>query len=309
MQAELGNYRAMEPIRRKDILDQDDFIHQVKWDGVRILAGVTAGQVYLLNKKGNTRTLQFPELQKLPLLLHADSAILDGEIVVMKNDRPSFPAVMQRDRSKRPNSIRLLTQTLPIDYMVFDLLFLNGQDLRDLPLLERLNRLEKLFVDQGHLHHVANFTQAWSLWAAVQEAGLEGIVSKRKNSTYYSGRQHNDWFKIKSSQSQQCVVGGYTLSGQKVNSLLLGVYRDEQLCYIGKAANGLREEHWQALSAALPDLQISRSPFAGPVSPEAHFIEPKLTVLVEFLEWTEALHLRFPVIQSFISATASDCRI
>jgi len=306
---ELGNIRAMEPIRQTAVTDRDDFVYQVKWDGVRIMAGITNGRVCLLNKKGRERTLQYPELQKLPGLLQADRAILDGEIVVMKNDRPHFPAVMQRDRAQLPNTIKLLAQTLPIEYMVFDLLSLNNQDLRKLPLLERVAKLEKVFADQAQLHHVPCFLQGSSLLAAVQEAGMEGIVAKRKNSAYHPARQHNDWFKIKCSQSQKCMVGGYTLHGQKVNSLLLGVYRDDQLCYIGKAANGLREEHWQTLSRELPALETKRSPFAGPVPKEAHFIEPRLAVLVEFLEWTEAMQLRFPVIQAFITANAADCRI
>ena len=309
MQIELGSYQPMEPIKREDVFDSDDFIYQLKWDGVRILAGMAGDKVYLLNKKGNERSKQFPELQRLPVLLAADSAVLDGEIVVLRGGKPSFPAVMQRDRADLPLTIELYTQTLPIAYMVFDLIYLNGKDLRNKSLLERIALLENQFTDQDYLYHVQRFAQGSSLFAAVQKAGLEGIVAKRKNSVYHPGKQHKDWYKIKCRRNQKCLVGGYTLNGQQVNSLLLGVFREGQLRFAGKAANGLNAVHWQMLTTQLPSLEISSSPFADAAPKEAHFIQPQLAVLVEFLEWTEALHLRFPVIKAFINADASDCQV
>lgn len=305
----IKNYKAMEPIKRDEVWDSEDFIYQVKWDGVRILAGIADQKVSLINKRGNERTRQFPELQSLPERIKADSMILDGEIVVLREGKPSFPAVMQRDRASNPATIGLLTKTLPVAYMVFDLLYLNGQDLRAQPLLQRISLLTELFADQDYLYQVQSFAEGSSLFAAVKNADLEGIVAKRKNSRYSPGKQHNDWHKIKCLRRQKCLVGGYTLRGNQVNSLLLGVFREGKLIYAGKAANGLNFEHWQMLSAKLPDLEISKSPFAGPTPKEAHYIQAQLAVLVEFLEWTDSLQLRFPVIKSFVTATEPDCSV
>ena len=309
MEILLKNYKAMEPIKRDQVWDSDGFLYQVKWDGIRILAGIAGPKVSLINKRGHERTGQFPELQSLPGFIRADSAILDGEIVVLREGKPSFPAVMQRDRACQPATIGLLTRTLPVSYMVFDVLYLNGQDLRGKCLSERISLLAELFQDQDYLNQVQSFAEGSSLFEAVKKADLEGIVAKRKNSLYSPGKQHQDWYKVKCLRRQNCLVGGYTLRGQQVNSLLLGVFREGKLSFAGKAANGLNSDHWQMLSAQLPGLEISHSPFADPAPKEAHFIQPQLAVLIEFLEWTDALQLRFPVIKSFINATELECSV
>ncbi|MDD3852835.1 MAG: non-homologous end-joining DNA ligase [Syntrophomonadaceae bacterium] len=305
----LKKYKAMEPIKRDDVFDREDFLYQIKWDGVRILAGMADSTVSLINKRGNSRTVQFPELQTLPGLVAADSAILDGEIVVLRDGKPSFPAVMQRDRTTNPAAINMLTGTLPLVYMVFDILYLNGEDLRNQPLSKRIDLLPQLFTDQDYLFQVQSFPEGSTLFEAVKNADLEGIVAKRKNSLYRPGKQHEDWYKIKCLRHQNCLVGGYTLRGQQVNSLLLGVLREGKLSFAGKAANGLNTGQWQVLSRELPGLRIRQSPFADSNPPNACFIKPQLAVQVEFLEWTDSLQFRFPVIKSFINAAASDCSV
>ncbi len=309
MELFLKNYKPMEPIIRNEVWENDDFLYQIKWDGVRILAGISGAKVSLINKKGHERTGQYPELQSLPALIKTDNVILDGEMVVLREGKPSFPSVMQRDRTSSPATIRLLTKTLPVDYIVFDVLYLNGQDLRGKYLADRISLLDNLFKDQDYLYHVQSFAEGSSLFEAVNQAGLEGIVAKRKNSLYSSGKQHQDWYKVKCLHRQNCLVGGYTLRGQQVNSLLLGVFRENKLCFAGKAANGLTSEHWQILTSQLPGLEIGSSSFAGPTPKDAHFIRPQLAVQIEFLEWTDSLQLRFPVIKSFIHATELDCSI
>jgi len=305
----LRDYPVMEPVKRDAVEDREDFLYQVKWDGVRMLAGVSGKSVSLLNKRGHVRTRQYPELQSLPELIAADSAILDGEIVVLKEGKPSFPTVIQRDLAGSPGTISLLTRALPIAYMVFDLLYLNGTDLRGQALTERIARLTELFSDRDYLHQVQCFPQGSKLFAAVKEATLEGIVAKRQNSLYIPGKQHRDWYKVKYLRSQKCMVGGYTMRGRQVNSLLLGVLREEQLHYAGKAATGLNAAHWETLTAELPRRIVSSSPFVNAAPKEAFFIEPQLAVLVEFMEWTDSLQLRFPVIKSFIKAGPADCRV
>ncbi|MDD4627426.1 MAG: non-homologous end-joining DNA ligase [Syntrophomonas sp.] len=309
MEIFLREIRSMDPINCEQAFDSDDFLYQVKWDGVRMLVAVAGEQVSLLNKRGNLRTGQYPELQNLPNLIRASTAVLDGEIVVLREGKPSFPAVMQRDNCRNPMKIQHLSKTLAISYMVFDLLYLNGRDLRSASLLDRLSQLAEIFDNQGCLYLVESFSQGTTLFDSVQRAGLEGIVAKRKNSYYRPGKQHDDWFKIKCLRSQACLVGGYTLRGKQVNALLLGVMRDGSLSFAGKAGNGLDTEQLQILSETLPRLEVKDSPFLEPTPAGSHYITPQLAVQVEYLEWTDSLHLRFPVIKSFMKNAGADCSV
>lgn len=311
MEIFLREIRSMDPINCEQAFDSDDFLYQVKWDGVRMLVAVAGEQVSLLNKRGNLRSRQYPELQNLPNLIRASTAVLDGEIVVLREGKPSFPAVMQRDNCRNPMKIQHLSKTLAISYMVFDLLYFNGKDLRSATLVERLSMLAELFEDnnQGGLYLVESFKQGTILFDSVQRAGLEGIVAKRKNSCYRPGKQHDDWFKIKCRRSQNCLVGGYTLRGKQVNALLLGVMRDGSLSFAGKASNGLDAEQLQILSETLPRLEVKDSPFLEPTPAGSHYITPQLAVEVEYLEWTDSLHLRFPVIKYFIKNAGADCSV
>ncbi len=299
----------MDPIIREDIFDREDFLYQVKWDGVRVLAAISGKSVYLSNKRGNNRTEQYPELQSLSGLPGVKNAVLDGEIVVLREGKPSFYRIMQRDRCSTSLSITHLCKTLPIFYMVFDLLYLNGRDLRQESLVERISKMAEMFVDKEYLHQVESFSEGTTLFEVVRNAGLEGIVAKRKASLYSPGKNHSDWYKIKCLRTQKCLVGGYTLRDNKVNALMLGVVREGKLRFAGKAANGLSSEHLKMLSEELPRYEVASSPFIERPQRTHHYIEPRLAVLVEFLEWTESLHLRFPVIKAFIAATDADCNV
>lgn len=139
---------------------------------------------------------------------------------------------------------------------------------------------------------------------------MEGIVIKRTSSPYVGGKKHRDWLKVKYRRIQYCVVGGYTLKGSTVNALLLGAYRDQDLVYIGKAGTGLRQADWSLLTKELPQMAISFSPFVNkPTAPGYYFVQPLLTLRVEFAEWTDSLTLRSPVITGFSTKPSSECRL
>lgn len=292
----------MEPVVHDKIFDREDFTYQVKWDGVRMLAYVNHNSVELINKKLNNRTLQYPELQILASLLPGRKVILDGEIVAFKDSKPSFPTVMRRDNSRSERIIKLLLQELPVNYIIFDLLWDGDDDLRTVPLINRKERLQELLQPDSDpvIHLIEDFPNGSSLFSAIQAQNLEGIVAKRKSSHYLPGKKHRDWLKIKYRRQQTCVIGGYTLRNKVVNSLLLGVYQDENLHYVGRAGSGLSESAWQEMTSKLEALQVSNSPFidfSSRLAREVHFVEPCLTVTVEFAEWTENMHLRSPVIK------------
>jgi bifunctional non-homologous end joining protein LigD len=269
------------------------------------------GRVYLLNKRMRCRTQQYIELQALNDSVKARSAVLDGEVVCLKEGRPSFPAVMKRDRTANAAAIKHLSSVLPITYMVFDILFFNGKDLRKETLTHRQNVLRSIVTGNYCLHRVESFQDGISLFDAVKDMGLEGVVAKNKSGIYHNGKHHNDWFKIKCFQYQNCLVGGYTMRGRLVNSLLLGAYREKGLSYLGRASAGLNTAQQELLSQQLPALDIAHSPFAdlSKVPPGGHFVQPELGLRVEYLEWTEDLKLRSPVIKEFIDTRKEDFQV
>ncbi len=303
--------RPMEPISYPEAFDSSDYVYQVKWDGVRMLSYIDGNEVRLINKKLNPRTVQYPELQQLPEFLTSDRVILDGEIIVLKDGKPSFPSVMKRDQTSNAKTISYLCGLLPINYMVFDILFLNKSSLTAAPYLERAALLaDTVDFSSPPLHLVENFSQGKNLFEAVRNKDLEGIVAKKKNSLYIAGKQHRDWFKIKYRRSINCVIGGYTLRSSRVNSLLLGIYQNEKLIYIGRSGSGLSERNKDLLSARLGEINSSLSPFSiNTEVPPAIYTRPLLTVRVEYAEWTENMHLRSPVIKELNITKPEECTL
>jgi bifunctional non-homologous end joining protein LigD len=244
--------------------------------------------------------------------LQVEKAVLDGEAVVLKNGKPSFPSVMRRDLANNNPTIKYLQKLLPIDYMIFDILQYNGENLFNRPLKFRQQLLADILVPEEHFHLVDNFPQGKSLFAAVKSQDMEGIVAKKPNSRYISGKQHKEWLKIKYRRRHNCAVGGFTKRGNTINSLLLGVYQEDKFIYAGKAGSGLNNADWGELSKQLPVMEIDFSPFANFTGKRAqgyHYISPKLVVQVEFAEWTEEMQLRSPVIKGFVNSIPEDCVI
>jgi len=295
--------QVMEPVSRGQVVQSDEYLYQVKWDGVRMLAFIEDGRVTLINKRHHDRTRQYSELQGLPERLAGRSAVLDGEIVVLKGGKPSFPAVMSRDNLRDASRIQQAQGFLPIDYMVFDLLYFEGDDLRDQPLEERQGILREILSAGGGVHLVEDFSEGMALFASICSMDMEGIIAKQRSGRYIAGKRHQDWLKIKHRRKGSCLVGGYTLRGKMVNSLLLGWEQGERLLFVGRAGSGLNSEQQEALSAFLPGQERATSPFFNLIRPPAayHFVEPSIRVEVEFAEWTEEMHLRAPVIKAFIS--------
>lgn len=304
--------QVMEPIPLTEPFDSPDFCYQVKWDGVRILALVSSGKVLLRNRHNQERTRQYSEFQQLAELVSAHDALLDGEVIALKNGHPSFPTIMRRDQSRNDATIKYLQGIISVNYMVFDLLALNGRSLLDKTLQYRQEKLLQILTCGGNVNAVENFNDGPALYNITSSMNLEGIVAKRYDSHYISGKKHQAWFKIKHHQTITCVIGGYTLRGSQINSLLLGVYQESELRYIGKASTGLSSDEKNILTEQLSPLQTQESPFINfPDSTKSgiHFIFPVPGVIVEFLEWTEQLNLRAPVIKGFKPVPLENCTL
>jgi bifunctional non-homologous end joining protein LigD len=278
--------------------DDPKWLFELKWDGYRALATIDrAGGVSLASRSGNDFTKSFPELQQLAAAFSERPLIVDGEIVVLdKNGRPSFGALQERlDRFGRQ-----APEKNPITFVVFDLLYGNGRDLRAEPLEERKKILESLLTGVGPVmlskHVLGDGVQLFDL---ARSRGLEGIVAKRRASAYVA-RRSRDWLKIKALARQEVAIGGWTepRGGRKhFGALLAGVYEDGAFVYAGSIGTGFDGKKLAAIAEKLSALERKTSPFANVPKTEtpAHWVTPQLVAEVTFTEWTRDGSMRHPV--------------
>jgi len=276
-----------------------DFVYQLKWDGVRMLAFVSKEGVVLQNRQLRIKTAQYPELQVLTELLQGRHAILDGEIVAPTEGlRTSFQSLIRRDFATNPGVIRELRGSIAIHYVVFDILSLDNSQLVELPLIERASLLRQTLMPNSTVSLIEDFYDGEALFTATKQMGLEGIVAKDKNSPYLVGERNPVWQKIKHRLAETFKVVGYTTRGSQVNALVLGCslptggYR-----ITGRAGSGLTAEHVRMLTQELPKLRLPINPPGFPR--EAIAIHPYLEVDIEFMEWTEDGVVRAPSIKGF----------
>ena len=191
--------------------DDPNWWFEIKWDGYRAVAFIDGGRVRLVSRNQNDLSAQFPELRDLPKFVRAQRAVLDGEIVALDDEgRPSF-SLMQQRTGFRPGKRRLPGRDgVPVVYYAFDLIYLDGFDLRRVSLDQRKQLLQGLIENSNVIHFSDHYPEKGiALFEAAQQRGLEGIVAKKRGSGYEEKRSP-DWLKIKITQRQECVIGGYT---------------------------------------------------------------------------------------------------
>lgn len=301
-----------EPTLAERIPQGPEWVYQVKWDGVRILTYYDHTEVRLFNRKLHERTLQFPELLTIERYCHASSVILDGELIAFDQGKPSFFEIMKRDSTRKASSIETARKTTPVTYMLFDLLYYNGRWVTDQPLSARQRILSQIITPQPDVQPVENFVDGHHLFAAIKAQNMEGIVCKNLTSTYGIDTKDNRWQKVKNYQDVIAVIGGFTLRGATVNAVLLGLYDEAgKFRYIGHAGTGkLTDRNWQHLTQRLIQLTIPERPFINlpERQVEAHWVQPIITLKVQFSEWTPGKSLRQPSIQAFIDVPPDECR-
>jgi bifunctional non-homologous end joining protein LigD len=276
--------------------DESQWAFEVKWDGIRAIARREPGRLNLLTRNEIDRAARYPELAGLDEILGSHAAMLDGEIVTFdQQGRPSFQGLASHDEPGARQA----------SYMVFDLLWLDGDSLLDLPYLERRERLFALELDGDRVKVPDHFVgEGTALLAASKEQQLEGIVAKRLDSPYVPGGRRGEWLKIKNLSSQELVIGGW-LPGQKgragrLGALLIGYYDTDEhdspvLRYAGRVGTGFTDRELERLGVELRARARKTSPFVGTQPPrEARFVEPELVAEIEFREWTNAGSLRHP---------------
>jgi bifunctional non-homologous end joining protein LigD len=299
----------VEPMKAKlvDSMPSGDWIYEIKFDGFRALALRGGREARLLSRNQKDLGGRFPEVMHSILALDVRDAIIDGEIVALDSrGRSSFQLLQAFELGKeRP----------PIFYYAFDLLRLNGNDLLDLPVEERKAKLEKLLRDSpGVIRYSASIENANAeLLDKARELGVEGLIGKRVGSRYEPGKRSGAWIKIKIQQQQEFVIGGYTDpegTRKYFGAILVGVYEDNKLKFVGKVGTGFDEELLRSLFSKfkripsdecpfvnLPENHSSRygKPMTAAEMKRCHWVKPALVCQVKFAEWTRDDRLRQPV--------------
>ncbi len=296
-------------------LDSDEWAYEIKWDGIRALGYADGGRWSMLSRRLEDVTARYPELEPIAEQLAGRRAILDGEVVALDDQgRPRFQLIQSRMGLTSPAMIRRRVSEQPVDYVIFDLLHLDGHCVRDLPYVRRRELLDGLGLE-GPRWRTPRYRQgdAAGLLDAARLQGLEGIVAKRCDSPYRSGRRSGEWIKERVWRNQEFVVGGYIPGdgrrANRVGSLLVGYYdrraselargESQTLHFAGGVGSGLTEELIERLTRELRELERPDSPFGvgAPGGPKARFAvwcEPELVCEVNWTEWTNEGTLRQP---------------
>jgi bifunctional non-homologous end joining protein LigD len=283
--------------------DADEWAYEMKWDGVRVIAEVLDGAIRLQSRNGIDVTTTYPELDVLADAIDGQQAVLDGEVVALnRRGVPDFGVLQGRMGLSKPSDVDKVIDSIPVKFMAFDLLELDGRNLMKLPYDERRALLLDHLRELGPVQVPPAFDG--DIAAAIstsKQLGLEGVVAKRRDSSYAAGRRSRAWVKIKHVRTQEVVIGGWKPGNgrraHRVGSLLLGIPDGGTLRYVGKVGTGFTERQLDEVTRKLASLERKSSPFDEVPAIErkdARYVTPKLVGEVEFAEWTAGGRLRAP---------------
>ena len=296
----MNTYRPMMARTAEKPFNDPEWVFEVKWDGIRAIAYV-GEEVSLKTRNDKELVTKFPELRELSEL--ASDVVLDGEIIILTDGLPDFQAVASRNQASNPMDIQSLAAERPATYVVFDILEADGESLIDRPLHERVDIL-KTRLKQGRYivrsEPIREYGEEY--YEAAVQKNLEGIIAKRRESTYQPGTRSPDWLKIKQVKTCDCVIFGYTAgSGNRSSSfgaLLLGLYDEGKPVYVGRVGTGFSDRDLKDILSQLEPLKISKPWFNEPDIPsERTWIEPKLVAQIGYQEVTQDQRLRAPRFQ------------
>jgi bifunctional non-homologous end joining protein LigD len=273
--------------------DGAEWLFEIKWDGYRAIAFIADGKLRLVSRNQNELTERFPELKDLPEFVKAKTAILDGEVVALDDEGRASFSLMQQRTGFRPGGRRGPAKAdVPVLYYAFDLLYLDGYDLRKLPLEERKKKLASLLITGNSLRYSDHYEkQGKALFEMARAKGLEGILAKKRDSIYLE-RRTTEWLKIKITHRLECVIGGYTEpegSRAHFGSVVLGLYdKQGRLIHVGQAGSGFDQNSLDEVWKLLKKRETKKNPFYGEVEAlrKVYWVKPELVAEIEFAEWT-----------------------
>lgn len=289
--------RPMLATRGSHVPTGDAWVHEVKWDGVRILADVTADRVRLTSRNENDVTAGYPELHGLA----GRDLLLDGEIVVLVDGRPSFGALAERMHVRDVRRVARMARTHPAVYLVFDVLRLDGRDVTREPLSARREALTGLGLDGAAWQVPETYDDGAMLLEATRQQGLEGVVSKRLSSRYEPGARSPHWLKFPHRLRTSWVVCGWrpeTGSDHRLGAVLVGEPTADGMVFRGRVGSGITGKVGRLLQGLLEPLARRTSPFVDAIprvdAQGTRWVEPRVVVDVESLGLSAQGRLRQP---------------
>jgi bifunctional non-homologous end joining protein LigD len=307
--------------------DGDDWLFEIKWDGVRAISVCLDEETLVLSRNRRDITRTYPELQNLRDRLVALDAVVDGEIVALAGGRPSFERLQSRMNLQNEHEIKRAMKARPIIYVMFDLLYLDGRSLLNEPVEKRKELLDEIAVpnDRVQVSHTESGAGR-ALFEAARERGLEGIVAKKKGSPYRPGKRTREWQKIKTIHDADFVIGGWSRGegsrSTTFGAILIGAYdEDDKLVFVGSVGTGFSDAKLEELLPQLKEHEIPDPPFAGGAAAvragrfgkpirDPHWAEPALVARVEYRELTSGWHLRAPSFKGLrTDKSPEDCRL
>jgi bifunctional non-homologous end joining protein LigD len=280
--------------------DSDEHLFEIKWDGTRSLCFIDKGSYRLVNRRQIDMTYRYPEfafLQEFP-----PGTVLDGEMVVLKDGKPSFPLLQSRDHARSPLKIRTLSGAMPATYVVFDMLYHRGRSIMNEPLRRRRRLLEGLLKDRPQSHlvlskGVTGQGQAYFDLAVAQD--LEGIIAKSLDSKYLPGQRTDAWIKIKRSLELCCVIIGFEPSGKDdFRNVIVAIEEDGELRCIGKVGSGFDNALRRKLNRWL--LGHLRSKPVVPCKHPGKWVEAELLCRVSCMERSTHGDMRAPAFKGLV---------
>lgn len=275
----------------REPFDDPDWLFEIKLDGYRCIAEVEKGKVRIYSRNNISFNQRFPDIARALESIDRD-AVFDGEVVALDDKgRSYFQLLQNQQRTGQGN----------VSYFLFDLLYLDGRDLRKLPLVTRKEILRNLLPDLPNIRysdHIPEYGKEF--FELARQNNLEGILAKRSNSQYLTGKRTRDWLKVKIRLQQEAIICGFTQprgSRQNFGSLVLGVYENGELTYIGLTGGGFDEPTLKEINALLQSLVQPESPFKERIKTDmpAKWVKPVLVCEVEFAEWTDERVMRQPI--------------
>lgn len=277
--------------------DSEDWIFEVKWDGIRAISYIDS-DLSIRSRNDKELSHNFPEFEELKTL--TENSVIDGEIIVMKGGRADFQLLSERSKTASIQSVEYLSKELAATYVVFDLLEKDGQPLIDLPLIERKTLLKK-HVREGQHVVLSAFVEreGQAYYQAALAKGVEGIMAKKKDSTYEPGVRSGNWLKIKRNSTCDCVIFGYTAGeGARKSSfgaLILGLYNRVVPVYVGKVGIGFSEEDIESMLRVFESLQVREESLGDVDIPEKIiWLRPEIVCQVAYQNVTKDGRLRMP---------------
>ena len=298
--------------------DSPDHYFEPKWDGMRCLAYIRDRNVELQNRNLTIVTKSYPEIHTIHENIKSNAAILDGEIVVLKGGLPSFEQLQGRFGVDDPVQVRVLSKKIPVTYIAFDLLHLNGKDLVKRPLSDRREELARIIEDSPHIL-LSEFVgeQGKAYFKRALQLGFEGVMAKRANSEYQIGVRSGDWLKLKRVRTIDCVIVGYTRGtggrATTFGALVLAAYdRKNRLTHIGNVGTGLTDSEIERMMKILIALGTKSKPIDGEAKAltPIRWVKPKLVAEVGYMKLTTDHKLRLPrFIRLRLDGNPEDCKL